>query len=77
MKYINIESAIKIGLIPSELKKEKIESVGNAAGTGAIRGLLSDKELKETTNIKNKIKYIELSASREFVDEYVNCMFFL
>jgi uncharacterized 2Fe-2S/4Fe-4S cluster protein (DUF4445 family) len=75
--YINIESAIKIGLIPSELKKEKIESVGNAAGTGAIRGLLSDKELKETTNIKNKIKYIELSASREFVDEYVNCMFFL
>jgi len=26
--------------------------------------------------IKNKVKYIELSALVDFVDEYVNCMFF-
>ncbi len=74
--YISIENAIKIGLIPSELRKRKIESVGNAAGTGAIRGLLSAKELEKTTDIKNKIKYIELSTLKEFVDEYINSMFF-
>lgn len=74
--YINIKSALKIGLIPAELKEEKIESVGNAAGSGAILGLLSVKKLEETIKIKNMIKYIELSASKEFVDEYVNSMFF-
>lgn len=74
--YINIKNGIRIGLIPPELKQEKIESVGNAAGTGAIWGLLSSEKLKDAINIKNKIKYVELSSSKEFVDEYVNCMFF-
>lgn len=74
--YINIKSALKIGLLPAELQEEKIISVGNAAGSGAIIGLLSAKQLEETIKIKNMIKYIELSSSKEFVDEYVNSMFF-
>jgi len=73
--YINIDSALKIGLIPSELKG-KIESIGNAAGAGAVEGLVSEKMLAETENIKKKIKYIELSASPDFVDEYVENMLF-
>jgi uncharacterized 2Fe-2S/4Fe-4S cluster protein (DUF4445 family) len=73
--YINIDSALKIGLIPKELKG-KIESIGNAAGAGAIEGLLSVDMLKDTEIIKDRIKYIELSASPDFVDEYVESMLF-
>ena len=74
--YINISSAFKIGLLPSELDSEKVVSIGNAAGAGAVLGLLSKHNLSETEMIKNKVKYIELSALVDFVDEYVNCMFF-
>lgn len=74
--YINIESALKIGLIPRELSNKKITSIGNAAGAGAILGLLSSEMIKEADRIRKKAKYIELSSTKEFVDEYVNSMFF-
>lgn len=73
--YINTDSAIQIGLIPSELKG-KIQSVGNAAGQGAVEALLSLKSLEDADNISRKIKYIELSASKDFNDYYVDCMMF-
>jgi len=73
--FINIDNALKIGLIPKELKG-KIESIGNAAGAGAVEGLLSADMLKDAEIIKNRIKYIELSAAPDFVDEYVENMLF-
>ncbi|HHW48019.1 MAG TPA: DUF4445 domain-containing protein [Clostridiaceae bacterium] len=73
--YISIESAVKIGLIPKALK-DKVESIGNAAGAGAVEGLLSRDMLMMTEEIKNRMKYIELSAIPEFVNEYVECMIF-
>ncbi len=73
--YINIGSAIRIGLIPAELQG-KIQSVGNAAGQGAIEALLSSESLSDAVDISKKIRYIELSASKEFNDCYVNCMMF-
>ncbi|MGI6778300.1 MAG: ASKHA domain-containing protein [Acetivibrionales bacterium] len=73
--HINISNAVKIGLIPSRLE-EKVESIGNAAGQGAVEGLLSVEALQDTSMIKERIKYIELSASADFVDEYVSSMIF-
>lgn len=73
--YINIDSALNIGLLPHKLKG-RIESIGNAAGGGAVEGLLSTKILKKAEKLKNTIKYIELSADKDFVDEYINCMTF-
>jgi len=73
--FINIESAIKIGLIPEGLKG-KVQSIGNAAGAGAVEGLLSSDALIKASEIKNRIKYVELSASKDFMDEYINCMMF-
>ena len=73
--YINISSAFMIGLLPSDLDPQKVVSIGNAAGAGAVQGLLSKYSLNEMELIKNKIKYIELSSMADFVDEYVNCMF--
>ncbi|HHW30407.1 MAG TPA: DUF4445 domain-containing protein [Clostridiaceae bacterium] len=73
--YINTSSAITIGLIPEELKG-KIESIGNSAGAGAIECLLSKERLQEANDLKERIEYIELSASPEFTDQYVENMFF-
>ncbi|MCX7841599.1 MAG: ASKHA domain-containing protein [Clostridia bacterium] len=73
--YINIDSALRIGLIPIELK-EKIEAIGNAAGSGAVEGLISARLLKKTEEIKDRIKYVELSGEPAFMNEYVECMMF-
>lgn len=73
--YINQESATNIGLIPQELRG-RIESIGNAAGVGAIEVLLSKNSLLESEEIKNKIEYIELSASKDFNDYFIDSMIF-
>ena len=73
--YINIDSALKIGLLPKVLNG-RIESIGNAAGSGAVEGLLSIKMLKKADEIRESIKYVELSACAGFMDEYVECMMF-
>jgi len=73
--YIDTESAAIIGLYPGELKG-RIESIGNAAGIGSIQVLLSEKMLANAEKVKNMIKYIELSARPDFMDEYVECMMF-
>ncbi len=73
--FIDIESAIGIDLLPSELRG-RIKSIGNAAGSGAVEVLLSNEMLKMTEKIKARINHVELSGSAEFTDEYVECMMF-
>lgn len=73
--YINIESALKIGLLPKALRG-KVESIGNAAGAGAVEMLMSSKTMKKASGIKETFQYIELSASKEFVEEYIKSMSF-
>jgi len=73
--YMNKKNAVKIGLIPKILE-DRIKVIGNAAGAGAIMSLLSKECLKNSSLIKNKAKYIELSASPEFQEEYIECMYF-
>jgi uncharacterized 2Fe-2S/4Fe-4S cluster protein (DUF4445 family) len=72
---INIESAIGIGLIPRKFL-HRIESIGNAAGSGAAEVLLSAGMLEESVRIKTRIEYFELSVIQSFSDEYINCMTF-
>jgi uncharacterized 2Fe-2S/4Fe-4S cluster protein (DUF4445 family) len=71
--YMNIDNAIQIGLLPEELEG-RIEAVGNASGTGAAEGLISWEALWKTKTIKSLIQYIELSYSKEFLNEYMECM---
>lgn len=71
--FINKKSAAEIGLFPAELL-DKAVSVGNAAGNGAIEGVISQEFIEKTTVVKNKMKYIELSMYDGFDDIYVNHM---
>ncbi len=74
-RYMDIESAHTIGLIPAELAG-KVTAIGNAAGAGALQALLSKKLYDKARDIKKRIKYIELSSSEEFMDQYIECMNF-
>jgi uncharacterized 2Fe-2S/4Fe-4S cluster protein (DUF4445 family) len=71
--YINVDNAIQIGLLPQELEG-RIETVGNASGAGAVDGLISREALCETITIKSLIRYVELSYSGSFLNEYMACM---
>lgn len=65
--YINIPSAIRIGMFPS-LPIEKFRQVGNAAGEGARRMLLSMEQRKYAEQIAKQVRYIELSTYPRFTD---------
>lgn len=71
--FINIDSAIKIGLLPKELKG-KVSSIGNAAGAGTVQALISLKSYRQLEKIKDNIEYIELSGNNDFTDLYITSM---
>ncbi|MFO7636011.1 MAG: ASKHA domain-containing protein [Clostridia bacterium] len=73
--YINVESAVAIGLLPSWIR-ERVEPVGNTAGAGASMCLINQAHLEEAVHVSNMMEYIELSSDREFTEEYVECMIF-
>ena len=63
--YIDPKSAMSIGLLPP-VDPEKIITVGNAAGDGAKRMLLSLKERTLIENVVERIKYVELMQYDDF-----------
>jgi uncharacterized 2Fe-2S/4Fe-4S cluster protein (DUF4445 family) len=71
---INIESAVKIDLIP-DIKRKVIWSAGNAAGYGAVLAL-NESRRDELKKIAEKCGYIELSESEVFKENYVRNMAF-
>ena len=73
--YIDQKNAVAIGLLPKQLA-DKIIVLGNAAGTGAVMSLVSEKCYCDCDRIKALATYVELSTSRPFQDEYINCMYF-
>lgn len=73
--YMDIDSALSIGMIPKELKG-KIKSIGNCAGSGAKNYLLSSKARKEAGKIKLIAQYIELSKRQDFQEHFVDSMMF-
>lgn len=68
--YINLENAIKVGLLPPiEIKKFVIS--GNTALMGAEILLLNKELIEEAEEIIKKVKYIDLSLSSEFQELFV------
>ena len=73
--FMDIESALTIGMIPVELRG-KIYSIGNCAGTGARLYLLSEKNRQKALDIIKNASYIELSTRKDFQDYYIDAMMF-
>ncbi|GMQ60109.1 hypothetical protein AN1V17_45090 [Vallitalea sediminicola] len=72
---LNITNAITIGLIQKELK-DKVEILGNSSLGGCVKYLLDDNSSNNFDEIKSKCKYIELSTSMKFNEEYIMSMYF-
>lgn len=73
--HISAESACAIGLLPKELLG-RIVFIGNAAGAGARRALLTAGGKARLEAIAARAKYIELSGHAFFQEEYIEQMMF-
>lgn len=72
--YLDVESAVTIGLYP-DLPREKIVRLGNSAGAGARRALLSRRARQEALHIASSITYFELNANQVFMNKFVGSRF--
>jgi uncharacterized 2Fe-2S/4Fe-4S cluster protein (DUF4445 family) len=73
--YIDTNSAITIGMLPSEMRN-KIISLGNTSGTGALLALKSIAFDEVIQNVREKTTYVELSNEEDFTLDFVMNMGF-
>ncbi len=73
--YINIESSVKIRLLPA-LPVERITYMGNAAAIGAQMALLSETERLRAFELAQSIEHVALAARPEFQTIFVDGMNF-
>ncbi len=72
--YIRPSSAIRIGLLPN-VPLDRIESVGNAAATGAEILLISEESRDRAARLARRIQYIEIAHEANFADIFADAMF--
>ncbi|HWR89153.1 MAG TPA: ASKHA domain-containing protein, partial [Dissulfurispiraceae bacterium] len=72
--YINVERAITLGMLP-DIPKERYKFMGNTSVTGAYLTLLSEDLRREADEIAQKMTYLELSVSRNFMDQFLSALF--
>jgi uncharacterized 2Fe-2S/4Fe-4S cluster protein (DUF4445 family) len=63
--YIDIASAVEIGLLP-DLPPARFEQIGNAAGAGIRRLLVSEHARAEARALARRCEYVELSTLAAF-----------
>ena len=73
--YIDIENAQSIGMLP-QYENVPVTSMGNGAGLGVQRFLLSEAERARAESIRVQATHVELAHDKEFIDTYVSCMRF-
>jgi len=73
--YIRTENALKIGLFPKEFEN-KIITLGNTSGTGAMLSLKSIHFDNYINEILERMEYIELSLNEDFPQEFAINMYF-
>jgi uncharacterized 2Fe-2S/4Fe-4S cluster protein (DUF4445 family) len=73
--YLNLESAIRIGLLP-DLPLDRFDQVGNAAGSGARQMLISAERRRAGEAIARRVEYVELASHAAFHARFVRAMRF-
>ena len=71
--YIRPASAVRIGLLPN-VPLDRIQSVGNAAATGAQMSLISEECRERAARLARKIQYVEIAHERGFSDFFAEAM---
>ena len=73
--YLNIEKAIRIGLLP-DLERSKFIFIGNSSLAGSREILLSAQAMEMADALALKITYFELSVDPGYMEEYSQALFF-
>lgn len=73
--YLNIRSAIRIGLIP-DLPRDRISYVGNAAALGAQMALVSETERRRADDLARRIQHVSLADHPDFQDVFLKAVTF-
>jgi uncharacterized 2Fe-2S/4Fe-4S cluster protein (DUF4445 family) len=73
-RYINIETAVQIGLLP-DLPWERYRFLGNTAVRGAYFALVDSNARARLDQIAAKMTYIELSADNSFYHSFMSALF--
>jgi uncharacterized 2Fe-2S/4Fe-4S cluster protein (DUF4445 family) len=73
-KYINVENAIKIGLLP-DLPWDRFQFLGNTSILGSYMALLSWQAIEQIKDIAKRMTYIELSADNTFYEAFTAALF--
>jgi len=73
--YLNIESAISVGLLP-DVDKNVYRFVGNSSLVGARMSLYSHEAFVRAFEIHRNITYLDLSSEPNYMDEYIAALFF-
>lgn len=73
--FINIENAIRIGLLPA-VAQEKVKKVGNAALEGARQALISKTKREDAESIAKRIEHVKLEEEADFQEKFVCELYF-
>jgi len=73
-KYINVEKAVEIGLLP-DMPWENFHFLGNTSVLGAYHALLDQKLRDRIKDIASRMTYIELSADNSFFEAFTSALF--
>lgn len=73
-KYINVEKAIQIGLLP-DLPWDRFSFLGNTSIIGTYYALLDQRTRKRIGEIASRMTYIELSADNSFYEAFMSALF--
>jgi uncharacterized 2Fe-2S/4Fe-4S cluster protein (DUF4445 family) len=73
-KYINVEKAVQIGLLP-DLEWSRFEFLGNTAVKGAYYALLDWRQRVRVAEIARRLTYVELSADNSFYEAFTSALF--
>jgi uncharacterized 2Fe-2S/4Fe-4S cluster protein (DUF4445 family) len=73
-KYINVEKAIQIGLLP-DLPWDRFHFLGNTSVLGSYMALLSRDSRRRIDDVARMMTYIELSADNSFYEAFTAALF--
>ena len=73
-KYINVEKAVQIGLLP-DLPWERFIFLGNTALQGALLAVLNREYRQQVSEAAQLMTYLELSADNTFYDAFTSALF--
>ena len=74
--YLRPKSALRVGLLPEDIARDKVRAVGNAALAGARLCLLSQTMRDEAETIGKEVAYMELSGRTDFQEAFSEQMLF-